>query len=729
MHQQKTFYCGTQYFRPPNPPRDQHRFHLEKIKNELGFNIIKLFWLWNSSQRAPGAFDFSEYEEVLEICDELELNVLVNTCLEDAPYWLERAHPECRYVNAKGQAAELSGNDNHPSGGHPGLCFDNPVVMKEAEKFLAALVSCVTAHPSFLGYDCWNEPHIEPNWKTLYWADQGDLLYCYCPASLEKFRHWLRDRYGTVEALNAAWVRYYGDWEEVNPPRRHGNFADWLDWWRFWFDNLQAQMKWRYETLKQADPDHFVMSHSGGVPPIMPRIEAGINNFALAKEVDLWGTSLAPMSQNWSSAEAAAVLQVTRSAARGKEYWVSEMQAGYTTKFGLYKAPRPRSQDIRNWNWLAAAYGTTGIMYWCYLTESTGNEAQGFGLVRFNGETTERALEAARNARLLRHYEGILTTHVPAGDVAILYEPDSSTIMFAQEGHDQWVCGSHVAYSRTVWDADLYGRWINFEDLHSVPENVLIIPMHYVMTEEAAGHLRRYVENGGTLIAENSLGLYDSNGRLQPQVPPFGLAEVFGLEEEENYFTWPGYGSQSTEFRSNVGPSFFGGFVGPYNQEVYCAPEIAMSAPTETRFRTHGFLTPLRLTTAESLGGWNEFCLAARNRFGRGEAYYFGTFVGLAMFHGENGAATAIGSILADKLKAEVRGKNLRPRLIGGDDEALLCIFNDSRFETHTELITIPPRYTQAVDIHTDDPVAVRNAEVEVTVAREDVKVLYLCQG
>ena len=169
----KIFYYGAQYFRPPNPPREQHRFHLEKIKRELGFNIVKVWCLWNVCQRSTSSFDFSEQEEIMSICDELELNVIIQTVLEDAPYWLEKAHPECRYVNAKGIAAELSSNDNHPSGGHPGLCLDNPVIVKKAKEFLKAITQSVKRRPSLLGYDCWNDPHIEPVWNTLYWADHG----------------------------------------------------------------------------------------------------------------------------------------------------------------------------------------------------------------------------------------------------------------------------------------------------------------------------------------------------------------------------------------------------------------------------------------------------------------------------------------------------------------------------------------------------------------------------
>ena len=40
------FVYGAQYYRPPNPARHLHRFHLENIRENLGFNTVKLFVQW-----------------------------------------------------------------------------------------------------------------------------------------------------------------------------------------------------------------------------------------------------------------------------------------------------------------------------------------------------------------------------------------------------------------------------------------------------------------------------------------------------------------------------------------------------------------------------------------------------------------------------------------------------------------------------------------------------------
>ena len=129
QQKQKTFIYGTQYYRIPNPPRDQHAYHLKRIKEELGFNTVKLFIQWNTQNPAPDKYDFEEMEEIFDICNRESLNVFVNTNLETCPYWLERQNPEARYVSANGQAIELGPNGQAQSGGYPGLCFHNNAIM------------------------------------------------------------------------------------------------------------------------------------------------------------------------------------------------------------------------------------------------------------------------------------------------------------------------------------------------------------------------------------------------------------------------------------------------------------------------------------------------------------------------------------------------------------------------------------------------------------------------
>src|ERR1700693_1937707 len=82
------FIYGTEFFRPPNPPRALRHDMLKAIAKDYKFNIIRIYCSWVYLNPDPGRFDFSEVEEVLNDCDQLGLKVLMGAVIEEAPYWL-----------------------------------------------------------------------------------------------------------------------------------------------------------------------------------------------------------------------------------------------------------------------------------------------------------------------------------------------------------------------------------------------------------------------------------------------------------------------------------------------------------------------------------------------------------------------------------------------------------------------------------------------------------------
>jgi hypothetical protein len=196
---------------------------LRTIAQEYKFNIIRIYSSWVYHNPEPDRFDFEELDEVMGYCDEFGLRVLMGVITEDAPYWLEAAHPEARYVNAKDQAQKLDGSGNNVSGGWPGLCLDWAPVREAAGKFIREMAEVVAAHRSMYAYDCWNEPHIEPAWGHHFSETTDELLFCYCSQTTVAFQTWLERRYGTLDRLNEAWVRRYPSWKVIRPGRQfHG---------------------------------------------------------------------------------------------------------------------------------------------------------------------------------------------------------------------------------------------------------------------------------------------------------------------------------------------------------------------------------------------------------------------------------------------------------------------------------------------------------------------------
>ena len=88
---------------------------------------------------------------------------------------------------------------------------------------------------------------------------------CCCEASAEKFREWLNEKYGDINALNEAWYRSsYRCWDDVQIPRINDPYPDNMDWILFRIDNAVRLFEWRVNIIRELDPDHPVTAH--GIP-------------------------------------------------------------------------------------------------------------------------------------------------------------------------------------------------------------------------------------------------------------------------------------------------------------------------------------------------------------------------------------------------------------------------------------------------------------------------------
>jgi len=85
--------------------------------------------------------------------------------------------------------------------------------------------------------------------------------YCFSPYCKRAFRTWLKERYKTLEALNAQWGTKYKDWKEVRGAttdeifaRKDNNFSAWCDHKDFMDDVLIGAYAEAGRNLKRHDP-------------------------------------------------------------------------------------------------------------------------------------------------------------------------------------------------------------------------------------------------------------------------------------------------------------------------------------------------------------------------------------------------------------------------------------------------------------------------------------------
>ena len=113
-------------------------------------------------------------------------------------------------------------------GARESFCPSSPDYRRAAARIARALAERYGEHPALALWHVHNE----------YGAHVGP---CYCEASADAFRAWLRERYGTLDALNDAWgtafwgQRYHA-WGEITAPVRAPmpvNPSQQLDFMRF----------------------------------------------------------------------------------------------------------------------------------------------------------------------------------------------------------------------------------------------------------------------------------------------------------------------------------------------------------------------------------------------------------------------------------------------------------------------------------------------------------------
>ena len=200
------FPYGAQYYRTPNPQPSEWAKDFATMEAS-GFTVVKHWALWTWLHLGPDSFDWSTLDELMDLGRRHKITAIINVVLETAPYWLWHEHPEYRREANTGLKADLTDEPAHPSGGWPGLCFDQPIVQEQSGHFLTALASRYRDHPALLSFDAWNEPVLSAG----NYDQSTGPTFCYCSATRDKFVRWLKQRYSTLEP---RWARVIASYED-----------------------------------------------------------------------------------------------------------------------------------------------------------------------------------------------------------------------------------------------------------------------------------------------------------------------------------------------------------------------------------------------------------------------------------------------------------------------------------------------------------------------------------
>ncbi|MBW2257537.1 MAG: beta-galactosidase [Deltaproteobacteria bacterium] len=523
------FPFGAVYFRKSNPPKsDWARDY--RTASEDGMTAFRHWFLWGAIEVTPGVFDWDDYDRQLDLAAENGIRTVIAEMITCAPEWAYRRLAHARYESRDGRKVTSSISASTVVGGFPGLCLDNDDVREAAGRFLTALATRYRDHPGLGAYDIWNECNIGAN-------------VCYCPATAERFRQWLRDRYGDLRSLGDAWHRHsFAEWEDVTPPRDLGPYPHVLDWLQFRIDNAYRLMSWRADLLRKLDPNHPVTAHgvAGGLHRLAPQ---AADDWRAASIADSYGFTWVACRQGDEPWKHFHAVDLVRSASRGKDFWHSEAQGG-----PLWMQPqvpgRPREdgriaspEDLRYWHLVTSMGGARGHLYPRWRPLLDGPLFGAFGPYGMDGSRTDRSAMSSRLAKWVSHsaQQKLWASRPVKGDVGILFVPETQLFTYAQQGKTDFHARSlHGAY-RGFWDRNIQADWVHID--HIDEYSLLYWPYPVAVSEEHALRIMEWVGNGGTLMSEGCPAYWDDRGHVGQRQPNLELDELFGAREAYVEFT------------------------------------------------------------------------------------------------------------------------------------------------------------------------------------------------
>ncbi len=194
-----------------------------RLMKEAHINCVTLgVFSWAMLEPKEGVYQFEWLETIIQCLFHEGIHVILATPSGAMPHWLTARYPEVMQTGEDGRR-------NLPGRRH-NFCYTSPVMRQKIRRMDLELSRRFGRQEGVILWHVSNE----------LGGNFGDSA-CHCELCQKEFRGWLKNRYGTLEALNHAWwnrfwSHVYTDWEQIHSPVPNGECLSHglkLDWRRF----------------------------------------------------------------------------------------------------------------------------------------------------------------------------------------------------------------------------------------------------------------------------------------------------------------------------------------------------------------------------------------------------------------------------------------------------------------------------------------------------------------
>ena len=502
---------GTQYYRSPTPLPEEWEGDIANLEN---FNLdtfqIRINWRWN--ERVEGVYDFSDVDRLMELAEKYNRKVIIKFLLECAPQYVFDKYDGTR-IGPRGEQLRGGSHGAFYGGWRP--CFTNPQVQAAAKRFVEKVAERYADRKNLILWNAWNEIRNRP------------VEDCFCKHCRAGFGKYLEKKFGTIEALNSFYGAAEESFETINLPSTPHGFWDTFEFKKYkGSEELADWLRFVYDGIRKYDKTRPIMAHVGFTSAFQLSISDVCDDYSVSKAVDFWGTSIpcdTEMSTHSSRLDFMMLHDFLRSV--DKNYFIHEIYPG----LGMFKYKYDTPFDMDFKTYISLAGGAKGLVYWQYRAERIGHEQDCAGLVRMDGSPREVAYKVGDfGADIKKNMKYLAGAEVKDAQVAIVFDFNS---MLLSEIED--VCGAdfsfdwaapqfyyrnaHAGIYRMLRNSDFAVDYVGVTRPEEFAKyKVLYFPYYTMLDPAVVPHLEKFVENGGTIIADEGFGMRQMNTWINP---------------------------------------------------------------------------------------------------------------------------------------------------------------------------------------------------------------------
>jgi len=333
---------------------------------------------------------------------------------------------------------------------------------------------------------------------------------CFSSHCLTDFRAWLQQRYSSLEALNREWNTAFASWDVVTPlstpevSDEQANLMSWVDHRMFMTGVFANWVKRNKEIVREKNPTARMGLSGTGNP------NTTYNWWELMKSVDFLA-SYGGIQEELIASFAGSGVRVGA--------WTGGYQPAHVFA-EKYERCAPWAQLFGGCN-----------AYFFFHASPSGTSLQGD--LTFNRNTLTAASEVAEIKRGMAKL--LLSSKRLRDGIALHYSQNSLFVCDALLGSQYW-SQSLDSWKFLLNDMGLDFRFVAYEQLESEPLDparykVFVLPLSVSLSQKEIANLRRYVQQGGVLIADYAPGLCDEHGK---RIENADLLELFGVTREHS---------------------------------------------------------------------------------------------------------------------------------------------------------------------------------------------------